>query len=81
MDAEREWLLLSVPLYRLDLQRWLNKNPIQEFGGLKHFDFVGNNPILIIDFFGLAPGDCYKNKDDAAKQALKAIYPLTKKWY
>ena len=34
-------------------QRWLNRDPIQEAGGINLYEFVGNNPIEELDPFGL----------------------------
>ncbi len=32
---------------------WLNRDPIQELGGLNLYAYVGNDPINFIDLFGL----------------------------
>jgi hypothetical protein len=39
-----------------DLQRWLNRDPIQELGGVNLYEFVGNNPMDWIDPFGTCGG-------------------------
>jgi len=39
--------------YDPNLQRWPNRDPIQEFGGLNLYGFVGNNPINQDDALGL----------------------------
>ncbi|HWD92517.1 MAG TPA: RHS repeat-associated core domain-containing protein [Verrucomicrobiae bacterium] len=47
---------LSLTLFRAydsDSGRWLNRDPIEERGGLNLYEFVGNNPINKIDFLGL----------------------------
>jgi RHS repeat-associated protein len=36
-------------------QRWLNRDPIGEWGGLNLYNYVANNPVIRIDAFGL----CY----------------------
>jgi len=35
--------------------KWLNRDPIQESGGINLYRFVSNNPLKKIDRFGLAP--------------------------
>jgi RHS repeat-associated protein len=38
--------------YDPSLQRWLNRDPIQEVGGINLYAFVGNNPLTWIDYLG-----------------------------
>jgi RHS repeat-associated protein len=58
--SSKEWIpsaSLYYYLYRFyspSLQRWLNRDPIQELGGLNLYGFVLNNPISLMDNFGLA---------------------------
>ena len=40
--------------YDPNLQRWLNRDPIQESGGINLFGYVGNDPINNIDLYGLS---------------------------
>jgi RHS repeat-associated protein len=45
-------------LYRFydpNLQRWPNRDPIEEKGGINLYGFVKNDPILAVDAFGLMP--------------------------
>ncbi len=47
-------------LYRFydpNLQRWLNRGPIHEWGGWNLYAFVANNPISFGDLFGLWGGE------------------------
>jgi len=47
---------LNLTLYRAydsDLGRWLNRDPIEEEGGLNLYDYVANNPINYVDPLGL----------------------------
>jgi hypothetical protein len=39
--------------YRPDLQRWLNRDPIGEAGGINLYVYVGNDPINYVDSLGL----------------------------
>ena len=43
--------------YDPNLQRWLNNDPIQEWGGINLYQFVANNPINGVDLLGLAGSD------------------------
>src|ERR1043166_3938333 len=38
--------------YDPNLQRWLNRDPIQEWGGINLYGFVGNNPLSYADPYG-----------------------------
>ena len=40
--------------YEPNLQRWLNRDLVGEFGGVNLYGFVGNRPIETVDPFGLA---------------------------
>jgi len=39
--------------YLPELQRWLNRDPIEERGGLNLYRFVSNDPANTVDLFGL----------------------------
>jgi len=43
-------------LYRFydpGLQRWINRDPVEEDGGINLYGYVGNNPINVVDPLGL----------------------------
>jgi RHS repeat-associated protein len=51
---------LSLYLYRAydpNLQRWINRDPIEEEGGINLYGFVGNDPVDEEDPFGLGVGN------------------------
>ena len=39
--------------YTPDLQRWVNRDPIGEIGGINLFAFIGNDPLGQVDMLGL----------------------------
>jgi RHS repeat-associated protein len=39
--------------YNPELGRWLTRDPIQEYGGINLFGYVGNDPVNWLDAFGL----------------------------
>jgi RHS repeat-associated protein len=57
--------------YDPNLQRWLNRDPIMEGGGMNLYGFVLNDPIDSIDLVGLCVlGDC----SDADLKAARSAY-------
>jgi RHS repeat-associated protein len=42
--------------YDPNLQRWVNRDPIEEFGGINLYEMVGNDPIDQFDILGHAAG-------------------------
>jgi len=42
--------------YEPNLQRWLNRDPIGEWGGVNLYNYVGNDPVDYVDPFGLEKG-------------------------
>jgi RHS repeat-associated protein len=57
--SSKEWMSAVNGYYYLyrfyipSLQRWLNQDPIQEWGGINLYEYVGNNPDNLIDSKGL----------------------------
>lgn len=60
IHAKTGMLYFGYRFYLPSLQRWLNRDPIHERGGVNLFAFVLNDPITRNDFYGLAgdPGYC-----------------------
>jgi RHS repeat-associated protein len=52
MDARTGQYYYGYRWYDPNLQRWLNRDPIQELGGINLYGFVGNGPVNEIDPFG-----------------------------
>ncbi len=42
--------------YKPDIGRWVNRDPIEEMGGLNVYGFVGNDAINLWDILGLSNG-------------------------
>ena len=47
--------------YNPVIQRWLNRDPISERGGINLYEFVRNSPLNLVDKVGLDSCDCKKN--------------------
>ena len=54
VDARTGQYYYGYRWYYPNLQRWLNRDPIQEAGGINLYGFVGNGPINYADSFGLS---------------------------
>jgi len=52
-DAEIGLYYYGYRYYSPSMGRWLNRDPIEEQGGLNLYGFVGNNPVDRWDFLGL----------------------------
>jgi len=59
--------------YDPNLQRWINRDPIGQEGGINLYTFLLNSPSCSINFLGLKSGDSYPSADAAARAALKGI--------
>src|SRR5712691_1350661 len=51
-------------------QRWLNRDPIGEAGGINLYGFVRNNPLRYVDPFGLEEEEG-KDREEDLPEALK----------
>jgi len=56
--------------YDANLQRFLNRDPMEELGGINLYGFVGNNPLDRVDLWGLDGRD---DKDEADKILDRAL--------
>ena len=55
------------------LQRWLNRDPIGEEGGINLYGFVGNNPANEVDPFGLAGAGEEDFEDEITREILNEL--------
>jgi len=63
--------------YNPTTHRFINADPIGFEGGTNWYSYVGNNPLNLVDPWGLAPGDPYPTADAAGTQAVKDINPTS----
>ena len=63
--------------YDPNLQRWINRDPSAEEGGINLYGFVGNNPVFWVDLFGLQPHINLENKTQNPEQyqVLQSLNP------
>jgi RHS repeat-associated protein len=77
--SSKEWHLNSglnyygLRFYSPSLQRWINRDPIQGWGGVNLYELADNNVLNLTDPLGLCPGDPYPSGDAAATAALQGI--------
>ena len=53
-DDETDLLYYGYRYYTASTGRWISRDPIQERGGVALYAFAHNNPISVVDFFGLS---------------------------
>lgn len=51
-DSETDYAHYPFRVYSPSLQRWLNRDPIGEAGGINLYGFVGNSPLSAVDPLG-----------------------------
>ena len=69
-------LTTASAFYDPGLQRWLNRDPVEERGGTNLFAFAFNNPVNIADLLGL---DCYRqNRQLAPKMYHHSPWPRSR---
>jgi RHS repeat-associated protein len=66
--------------YAPTIGRWMTRDPLGEGGGINLYGFVGNNPMNLVDPFGLAPGDCFPTMDETAKDMRSYVRNLKRSW-
>jgi RHS repeat-associated protein len=79
-DDDTDFYLYKHRAYSPSLQRWLNKDPIGENGGINLYEFVKNNPLSYIDLFGNAASkhDCSCLYKKILKKTIELIGDLSK---
>lgn len=58
VDSETELLYYGYRFYSPQVGRWLNRDPIGEWGGLNLYAFCKNNSVNAVDLLGLKNTDC-----------------------
>lgn len=56
-DAETGLLYYGYRYYNAETGRWLNRDPIEEQGGLNLYSFVGNDAVNVWDYLGMKQGN------------------------
>jgi len=73
---------LSLYLYRAydpNLQRWINRDPVEDLGGINLYDFVANGPINEVDLEGLVEIEFSSGFPDFAKHNVLSAFGLWKR--
>ena len=70
-DFETEIIYYTYRYYDPQLGRWINRDPIQELGGINLQIFINNNPINKLDYLGLCPDEHCPEVLRQIKQYLK----------
>lgn len=65
--------------YDPGMQRWLNRDPVEEYRGINLYCFVDNCPITKADIRGLCPDDCW-NQLQKAESDIQQAYGRCLAW-
>ncbi|GBC63469.1 hypothetical protein DENIS_4463 [Desulfonema ishimotonii] len=68
-DAETGLYYYGFRYYHSELGRWISRDPLKESGGWNLYFFVGNNPLINIDLFGL-----FKNSSQYVEPVIEKVY-------
>jgi RHS repeat-associated protein len=85
-DAETDLYYYGYRFYSPELRRWLNRDPIEEEGGLNLYRFCHNNALNAVDLFGLNPefgvmaAFAYKFGSDVMKPEVSINLVGSTKW-
>jgi RHS repeat-associated protein len=63
--------------YSPSFGRFISEDPLGVLVGVNFYEYVRNNPTRRVDPLGLAPGDSYPSLDDAGKDAVCDVLPLS----
>lgn len=80
-DAETGLLYYGYRYYNAETGRWLNRDPIQETGGLNLYMTVGNNLVNAWDFLGMYDGEGCGCENDFDPKQWKLIGEFTLTMY
>ena len=74
-DTETGLYYYGCRFYSPDLMRWLNRDPIEEAGGVNLYAFCGNNVLSRFDAHGLSVDKSgFKNYGAVSKERYQALY-------
>ena len=89
-DAETGFYYYGYRFYSPALMRWLNRDPIEENGGMNLYVFILNNPVNVIDHNGHVPvtwGPSFPDPDKCGQditiallETLNSLEDQFKKW-
>jgi RHS repeat-associated protein len=70
-DSETDLYYYGIRYYSPELGRWLNRDPIEEQGGLNLYGFVQNDPADFFDIYGLWLGPVHRSLTSEAWRKIK----------